>query len=705
MKKLLTTSLLCLAAFLGSFTLSMAATCTSIFVGGTGVCYGTGYTGGFTSGTLLTGNGSSPIATTTVGSGLSLSGGVLTATGGGGTPGGASSTVQYNANGSFAGNTGLAYTGTNLGIGTSSPMSQLSVAGNLNQYGAYSHFGLTAPLSQCNTALGASSCLELVGNDNTTGGVGIYAANTNSGTSAYGGYVLTNNLTGNATTNYSGLFLNSSNYSDTTFGTMNAVQNLLQVGDSMGPVSIQSFAPTAAGSYINFYAASTTPGLGPMATGEGMRLNATGLGIGSTSPDATLGITGTGHIAGTAATPLTLERTSSNTNYNMLFKGGASSIYAGGTGSTFVVGSAADLSTAANRFASFSNTGAALYESGTAAVTLDSSGRFGVATTSPGSLLSIQGTAGPQFVIGYDATHNGSFNVDSTGLLTINGTAGVNSNGLLKIQGIFQTSLLSGAASSDIASGGATTASNSATAQVLATGSTAVDYRALFRGSSATTITANSSYANAVVGSTAATLSGSGTVPLVSSLQISPVAMTSGTASTTNAATLYIDGQATGTGAPTNNFSLYNRTGTSYFGGNVGMATTSPTAQVGIGMASTTNALVVGVAGSSTPAFEVDSANSNGAVKVAGVPDRGTYRGTSGSIGGGVLTAGTCTSGTVNITGVDTTMVVNATPVTYPGDGSQWDAYVSSSGVVTVKVCAVVALTPGATTYNVSVSP
>lgn len=178
----------------------------------------------------------------------------------------------------------------NVGIGTSSPMNTLSVVGSEAHYGAYAHFGLAAPLSQCNTALGASSCLELVGSDNTTGGVGIYEANTNSGTSAYGGYVLTNNLTGNATTNYSGLFLNSSTYSDTTFGTLEAVPNLLQLGNSMGPVSIQSFAPTQAASYVNFFAGSTTPGAGPAASGEGMRLTSTGLGIGTTSPYATLSI-------------------------------------------------------------------------------------------------------------------------------------------------------------------------------------------------------------------------------------------------------------------------------------------------------------------------------------------------------------------------------------------------------------------------------
>jgi hypothetical protein len=78
---------------------------------------------------------------------------------------------------------------------------------------------------------------------------------------------------------------------------------------------------------------------------------------------------------------------------------------------------------------------------------------------------------------------------------------------------------------------------------------------------------------------------------------------------------------------------------------------------------------------------------------------------TTVSIGGTSLSAGACTSGTANVTGATTSMAVVATPATYPGDGMDWRTYVSSSGVVTVKVCAVVAGTPTASTYNVRVIP
>lgn len=77
--------------------------------------------------------------------------------------------------------------------------------------------------------------------------------------------------------------------------------------------------------------------------------------------------------------------------------------------------------------------------------------------------------------------------------------------------------------------------------------------------------------------------------------------------------------------------------------------------------------------------------------------------GTTGSIGGGLLTAGSCTSGTVSIGSSTTSMVALADPNTYPGDGLIWDAQITSNGTATVKVCAIVALTPAASTYNVRV--
>lgn len=77
--------------------------------------------------------------------------------------------------------------------------------------------------------------------------------------------------------------------------------------------------------------------------------------------------------------------------------------------------------------------------------------------------------------------------------------------------------------------------------------------------------------------------------------------------------------------------------------------------------------------------------------------------GTTGSIGGGLLAAGACASGTVAVTGSTTSMTVTVSPNTYPGDGTDFSGYVSTNGTVTVKVCALVAVTPTSSTYNVRV--
>lgn len=78
--------------------------------------------------------------------------------------------------------------------------------------------------------------------------------------------------------------------------------------------------------------------------------------------------------------------------------------------------------------------------------------------------------------------------------------------------------------------------------------------------------------------------------------------------------------------------------------------------------------------------------------------------GTTPSIGGAALLAGAAASNTVNVAGATTGMAVSVTPVTYPGDGVVWSGYVSSPGVVTVKVTGVIAVTPVASTYNVRVT-
>ena len=98
-------------------------------------------------------------------------------------------------------------------------------------------------------------------------------------------------------------------------------------------------------------------------------------------------------------------------------------------------------------------------------------------------------------------------------------------------------------------------------------------------------------------------------------------------------------------------------------------------------------------------------AGTNGQIQDSGTTLSGItpLAGTTGSIGGAALVAGACTSGTVNVAGAGTTMAAVATPASYPGDGVTWNAYVSSAGIVTVKVCATVPVTPSPSAYNVRV--
>lgn len=79
--------------------------------------------------------------------------------------------------------------------------------------------------------------------------------------------------------------------------------------------------------------------------------------------------------------------------------------------------------------------------------------------------------------------------------------------------------------------------------------------------------------------------------------------------------------------------------------------------------------------------------------------------GVTASIGGSALLAGACASGTVAVTGATTAMATVASPVTYPGNGMVWSAQVTAPAVVTVRVCAITAGTPAASTYQVRVFP
>ncbi|QNI33815.1 hypothetical protein H7849_07830 [Alloacidobacterium dinghuense] len=91
------------------------------------------------------------------------------------------------------------------------------------------------------------------------------------------------------------------------------------------------------------------------------------------------------------------------------------------------------------------------------------------------------------------------------------------------------------------------------------------------------------------------------------------------------------------------------------------------------------------------------AATSNHASSAAGIS------GTTAAIGGAPLQSGQCTSGVARLSGVANSMVASASPVSDPGDGFIWQAFVSAANIVTVKVCAIDKGTPKPVAYNVRV--
>ena len=92
-----------------------------------------------------------------------------------------------------------------------------------------------------------------------------------------------------------------------------------------------------------------------------------------------------------------------------------------------------------------------------------------------------------------------------------------------------------------------------------------------------------------------------------------------------------------------------------------------------------------------------------GQVTVGGVAVSTAISATSASIGGGALIAGACATTATTVTGATVGMVVVSTPNTFPGTGNLWSSYISAVNTVTTEICAVVAATPTASTYNLRV--
>jgi hypothetical protein len=113
-----------------------------------------------------------------------------------------------------------------------------------------------------------------------------------------------------------------------------------------------------------------------------------------------------------------------------------------------------------------------------------------------------------------------------------------------------------------------------------------------------------------------------------------------------------------------------------------------------------TGALAVGTPVGGMPGAGAINAQ---AVQVNGVALSVALSGSTARIGGSPLPAGSCASGDASIAHAMTAMAVVATPQTYPGDGFFWTGFVATDGLVTVKLCAIVAGTPAPSAYNIRV--
>jgi hypothetical protein len=155
-----------------------------------------------------------------------------------------------------------------------------------------------------------------------------------------------------------------------------------------------------------------------------------------------------------------------------------------------------------------------------------------------------------------------------TGIIT---ASSINASGELTVTGGIKTSSTSTNANFRALSGSSPAAVTEST--LLIGGSSSTFTRVFERGSTNATLTANNSYASHIIGTITITeTSGASTHALLSQLAIKPLSVTNdATATTTNAATLYIEGAMSGVTPTGGNYSLWIDDGESRFDGEINM--------------------------------------------------------------------------------------------------------------------------------------
>lgn len=173
--------------------------------------------------------------------------------------------------------------GIAVGIATSGPFYALSVKGDIWQDGTFAHFGNQTSSFPCN-AVGAQ-CLEVVGNENNDAGVLVTIENNSGGNKAFSGLTMLNDRLQTNTTNYTFLGVNSSSFNSTTFGTGQAIPDLLVLQNTMGGIAVMasstSLLPQGT-TTINFFIDGAKSGNKPSGDEVG-RFDTWGLKVGTTT--------------------------------------------------------------------------------------------------------------------------------------------------------------------------------------------------------------------------------------------------------------------------------------------------------------------------------------------------------------------------------------------------------------------------------------
>ena len=285
-------------------------------------------------------------------------------------------------------------------------------------------------------------------------------------------------------------------------------------------------------------------------------------------------VSGTTTLAGTAGNTVTIGNST-----------GAMTLASGGTSAWTNTAGDLTIQTATSGTTTIDSAG--ILNLGTTNQTALTLGRVGTTTAINGSTITAGGATTTAISLG-NATSNPTLTLLGTGLTTLGGnltvtgtawtatptisgvitaTSGMISNGQI------QTSATASSGNLLVAATGVY--SDLAISELQLVGSTVSDSRVVFRGSSGGTIGADRSYSSLLVGQMGITEAASGDHPVLSQLAVKPLSITTGVATVSNTATVYIENAATAT-ASVGNYALWVDDGTARFDGNVGIGTTSP---------------------------------------------------------------------------------------------------------------------------------